>query len=281
MKNKNWISILIIALIVSALCCMTGCGTSSGSSNTAVEEDTEKSNEEEYEELEEKEEEPIDVSWYTENNTAICEGVYFVGQDMAADSYVLTCIDSSWALEVTVFENEQKYFDYHKTNRFTVGEENDAIEQNALLHTTLWPDEQYTLNLQDGYVLKLSNGNGTLVSADEPVELAKSNAGKKKNIMDGLYLSKDISRGSYMVTCTKTDYAIQVLVFKDKATYDEYMQADQYTVGKAQEAIEQYAMSEYYLYYGDTAYVNLKDEMIVNVNGGSGFMEPVSMSWAK
>ncbi len=84
-----------------------------------------------------------------------------------------------------------------------------------------------------------------------------------------------------MITCTETNYAIQVLVFKDKAAYDDYMKADQYTAGKAQNAIEQHAMSDFYLYRGETVYVNLTDDMIVTVDGGTGIMEPVEMSWAK
>lgn len=229
---------------------------------------------------EEEGEEPVDLTWYTEDNTAICDGVFFVGKDIAADSYILTCTDSSWAMEITIFENEENYYSYHKSSRFTVGEESDAKAQYALTDTTIWPDESYSLNIQDGYVVKIESGKGTLESVSSETAPAKSNNGKTRKIMDGLYLSKDIPRDAYMITCKETDYAMEVLFFKNKDAYDQYSQADRFTVGEEQSAIEQYAMSDFYIYQGDTVYVNLTDDMIVVVEGGSGSIEPVKMSWA-
>ena len=227
-----------------------------------------------------QEEEPIDLTWYTEDYTAICDGVFFVGKDIKGDSYILTCTDSSWAMEITVFESEEQYSNYHKTSRFTVGEESDAKAQYALIDTTIWPDETYSLNIQDGYVLKIENGHRTLESTSGVATPAKSNNGKTRKIMDGLYLSKDLPRDSYMITCTKTDYAMGIIIFKDKDAYNQYSQADRFTVGEEQNAIEQYALSDMYIYYGDTAYVNLTDDMVMLVKAGSGTMEPVLMNWA-
>lgn len=274
--------IMIGFIVVLLACVFVACGSPQGNNNDSntLATDVGKEVQEDNQEDDRSEEEPIDVTWYTEDSTAICDGVFFVGKDIKADSYILTCIDSDWAMEITVFESEEQYYDYHKTSRFTVGEESDAKTQHALIDTTIWPDESYSLNIQDGYVVKLENGHGTLVSTSEEITPAKSNNGKSRKIMDGLYLSKDIPRDAYMITCTDTDYAMGVIIFKDKEAYDQYSQADRFTVGEEQAAIEQYAMSDMYIYYGDTAYVNLADDMVVLVKGGSGTMEPVLMNWA-
>lgn len=277
---NKWIGILFV-LILAAIGCLSGCGSEAGNANEVGQPSAQVDEVQDEEIAEEDEAEPIDVSWYTENKTAICDGVYFVGKDIAAGNYVLTCVDSSWAMEITVFESEQSYYDYHKTGRFTVGEESDAKSQYALINTTIWPDESYSLNIQDGYVVKLESGRGTLVSADGGETPAASSTGKTKKIMDGLYMPGDLAEGTYMVTCTETGYAMQVLVFKDKAAYDEYVKEDPFTVGEAQTAIEKHALSDFYINQGNTAYINLDSEMVISVEGGSGFMEPVAMSWAK
>ena len=278
--SKFWISV-VVALAVAIIGCLSGCGkgtevandeVSGSGANDAVQNEETTSGEES---------EPIDVTWYTENNTAICDGVFIAGKDIAPGSYILSCTDSDWALEITVFENEQKYFDYHKTDRFTVGEESDAKSQHALINTSIWPDETYSLNIQDGYVVKIENGKGTLVSAEGAEEPSASSTGKTKKIIDGLYMPGDIKKGAYMVTCTETNYAIRVLVFKDKAAYDDYVKEDPITVGEEQNAIELHALSDFYISQGDTAYINLDGNMVVSVDGGSGFIEPVAMSWAK
>ena len=272
----GFIALLLAGMLVA---CVAQQGNSSENNNPPA--DSGQEQQEENQEDEKSEEEPIDLTWYTEDNSAICDGVFFVGKDIVPDSYILTCLDSSWAMEITVFENEAKYNDYHKTSRFTVGEESDAKAQYALIDTTIWPDESYSLNIQEGYVLKLENGYGKLGSTSEETAPGKSNNGKTRKILDGLYLSKDIPRDSYMITCTETDYAMGIIIFKDKESYNQYSQADRFTVGEEQAAIEQYAMSDMYIYYGDTAYVNLTDDMVVLVKGGTGSMEPVSMSWAE
>ena len=281
MKKRKWISIMLIALAITVTGLMSACGTNSGKTDSDTPETQVEDIAQEDEEVVDEGSEPIDVSWYTENNTAFCDGVYFVGKDIAAGNYILTCVESSWAMEITVFENEENYFGYHKTSRFTVGEESDAKSQYAMINTTIWPDETYSLNIQDGYVVKIENGKGTLVSADGGAAPEASSSGKMKKIMNGLYMPGDIAKGTYMVTCTETNYAMQVLVFKDKAAYDDYVKEDPFTVGEAQNAIELHALSDFYIKQGDTAYINLDADMVVSVDGGSGFIEPVAMSWAK
>jgi len=281
MKKRKWISILLIALAITVTGLMSACGTDSGKTDSDTPETQAEDIAQEDEEVADEGSEPIDVSWYTENNTAFCDGVYFVGKDIAAGNYILTCVDSSWAMEITVFENEENYYGYHKTSRFTVGEESDAKAQYAMINTTIWPDETYSLNIQDGYVVKIESGKGTLVSADGGAAPEASSTGKTKKIMDGLYMPGNIASGTYMITCTETNYAMQVLVFKDKAAYDDYVKEDPFTVGEAQNAIELHALSDFYIKQGDTAYINLDDDMVVSVDGGSGFIEPVAMSWAK
>lgn len=100
------------------------------------------------------------TAWYRSNNIGLCRGVYFVGNDLKAAQYSLTCIDSY--MEVVVFENIDAYKAYHQSSRFTGGEESDAIEQNAISYEYMYADKTLAINLQEGNVLMISNGTGDL-----------------------------------------------------------------------------------------------------------------------
>lgn len=293
-KIKIVSSFICIATVVALL---AACGGTSGSTPqttgaapepTEVESTAEPVTEivtEEADETQEEEEteEPvvIDTSWYTEDNTAICTGVYFTGKDIAAGNYILTCVNASWAIEVDIFESEDKYWSYHKSGRFTVGEESAALEANALSVNNVYPEKSCAVNLQDGYVLRIKGGTGTLVRADGSDEPAESVSGKTIRVMDGLYNAGDIKKGSYMLTCTDTSYSMQVVAFENKAGYDAYLAADHATVGDESSALEQNAMIDFYLKAGESMYINIRDDMILAFSKGEGQLEPVSMSWAK
>lgn len=100
------------------------------------------------------------TAWYRGDNMGLRCGVYFVGDDLKAALYSLTCIDSY--MDVVIFENIDTYKAYHQASRFTGGEESDAIEQNAMSYEYMYTEKTLAINLQEGNVLMISNGIGDL-----------------------------------------------------------------------------------------------------------------------
>ncbi len=221
-----------------------------------------------------------DGNWFVADDSSITTGVYFVGKDMRADSYVLTCKEADYSLSAYVFDSVDSYCNYHKSSRFTVGEENDALQANAMLMEYLYVDESCWLNLQDGYVLVLGNGRGTMIP-ESGAETNATSIGTKKTLRKGVYMPGDIKKGSYMLTCTETDGSMFVVIFENKAAYNAYMNADSFTIGEENAAIEQNAMADMFFYEGDTVYLNVRDDMVVQVQYGEGELVGVDMAWGK
>ena len=219
-------------------------------------------------------------AWFADDDSSITTGVYFVGKDMRADSYILTCTEAESSLCAYIFDSADAYYNYHKSSRFTVGEEYDALHANIIMDAYLHPTESCMLNLQDGYVLMLENGRGMLVP-ESGKDTKVTSIGKKKKLMEGVYMPGDIKSGSYMITCTEEDASMYIVTFADKAAYNAYMEADRSTVGEETTATEQNATSEMYFRYGESVYLNVWDKMVVVVNYGEGQMVGVDMAWAK
>ena len=58
---------------------------------------------------------------------------------------------------------------YHKTSRFTIGEESDAIDQYAETTDFIYTDDSTYANLQDGMVIMAEEGAGDYSVADGPI----------------------------------------------------------------------------------------------------------------
>ena len=146
-----------------------------------------------------------DTSWYENNGDVITTGIFTVGTDIEAGSYTLTNIDPEDGFDVAVFENMEKYLAYYRTDpRDTVGEENDAINSNSYYTTYLYTDENATLNLEDGNILKLEGKTARLVNNDETN--AKFDLGESKTLKQGVYSSSQLEPGTYIVSSlNKTD----------------------------------------------------------------------------
>lgn len=85
-------------------------------------------------------------------------GIYVVGEDINAAKINVKC--TSDYLQVTLFESKDKYLEYHKTSRFTVGEESDAIEQYAESTEFIYTDNSTYAKLPDGMVMMVEEGTG-------------------------------------------------------------------------------------------------------------------------
>ena len=92
-------------------------------------------------------------------------GLYFIDNDINESRYAFTCIETSFGMSVIVFENRNTYLGYFRTYRSTNGEENAAIEQNALISLYIYEGQTCFLNLNPGMVVLLNNGNGILETA--------------------------------------------------------------------------------------------------------------------
>lgn len=290
MKRKIVNGMLIMAM-VATVC--TGCGSgstqTSDTSNSNVEEskvdekeeeansqtESEMETEVESEEASEEESLTIDTSWYEADDSAICTGTYFVGKDIQEGNYVLTCTDTDYAMEVIVFESTEKYTSYFTSSRFTNGEESDAISANASSDEYIYKDDNLAVNIHEGNVLVIKDGTGSLGSGT-----TQEITGKAIDICKGVYNAGDLETGTYMLTCTEADYGIQVVVFANKDSYQAFVDADPFTNGEVNDAIEKNALYDTELTVGKTCYLNIDSDMVIVIDyEGKGQLVPVNMSW--
>lgn len=82
------------------------------------------------------------------------------------------------------------------------------------------------------------------------------------------YVGEDIPTGSYIVSCTGTDYAMDVVVFACFEDYQSFQNANKYTVGEYSEAVELNAWANFYLEQDEKAYVGLRDGYIILLDDG-------------
>lgn len=92
------------------------------------------------------------------DSNKLYSGIYVVGKDIKSGRVDIKCISNS--LEVVVFESDQKYSEYHKTSRFTVGEESDAVEKYSMDNDYIYNNDSKSVDLKDGMILMVDNGVG-------------------------------------------------------------------------------------------------------------------------
>ena len=213
----------------------------------------------------------IEVS-NSENGLVVVPGTYDIGDYIGSTNYLITCEETDYSMQVVVFENKETYDNYKNTKRITNGEELAAIEQNALYDYYLEQGETGYLSLDDDYVLLIDSGNGRL----------KEFSGLEINNTDlhcGVYfVGNDIKSSRYLLTCTETEYSMQVLVFENMETYKAYHQTSRFTNGEELAAIEQNALYDCYLDAEETGYLNLADGYVVLINDGSGNLCEIDMN---
>lgn len=221
--------------------------------------------------------------WFDGNNSPLCTGVYFVGKDITEAQYKLTCAASDWSMEVTIFASVDDYLSYHKSSRFTNGEESDAIQQYSMSDSYVDEGDACFVDLKEGYVLMVKNGAGSLEM------VGSENTGGTPNPLNqnslpaypGVYfVGEYLKPDTYIVTCTETDWSQQIVVFGTKEEYLNYHQTSRFTNGEESSAIEQNAMSDFYIDQDESCYLNLREGMVLMINDGVGVADVVSTSWA-
>ena len=224
-----------------------------------------------------------DTSWYENNGDVITTGIFTVGTDIEEGSYTLTNIDDDGATEVVIFESIDNYLGYYRTDpRFTVGEENDAINANSYYTEYLWPDESCTINLEDGNILKLDNTRTTIVNEGNGKNAFK--LGKGKTLKQGIYSSSQIEPGTYIITSSgKADDCNNTYVafFENNSAYKKFKSADASTIGKFDTAISQNAMFDTYAKSDDPCMITMTEDSILYVEYDDCYIQKVTMNWSK
>lgn len=224
-----------------------------------------------------------DTSWYENNGDAITTGIFTVGTDIEAGSYTLTNIDDDGATEVAIFESIDNYLGYYRTDpRFTVGEENDAINANSYYTEYLWPDESCTINLEDGNILKLDNTRTAIVNEGNSKNTFK--LGKGKILKQGIYSSSQIEPGVYIVTSSggADDYNNTYLaLFENNSAYKKFKSADASTIGEFDTAISQNAIFDTYAKSDDPCMITMTEDSILYVEYDDCYIQKVTMNWSK
>ena len=218
---------------------------------------------------------------FSDSAAMIGAGVFVAGRDIREGQYTLTCVDSDWSMEVDLFESVERYEAYHRSSRYTNGEEADAIEQNAFSSDYIGKGKSCYLDLRSGSVLMLKNGVGTLADMNGTDELNSAAVSEALPLYPGVYfIGTDLEPGVYAALCTKTGWSSQITVYANRDDYLAYMQTERSTNGEEIAAVEQHAFSDCYLSEGEACCMNLLDGMVLVVSDGSGEIRTIDPSWA-
>ena len=79
-------------------------------------------------------------------------GAYLVGENLKAGAYRVTNKDY-WGTEIEIFESKDVYKSYFSTHRFTVGDENEALEKFLKTYIYIDDDENNVITVEDGQIL--------------------------------------------------------------------------------------------------------------------------------
>lgn len=223
-----------------------------------------------------------DTNWYENNGDVITTGIFTVGTDIEAGSYTLTNIDPEDGFDVAVFENMENYLTYYRTDpRDTVGEENDAINANSYYTTYLYTDENATLNLEDGNILKLEGKTARLVNNDETN--AKFDLGESKTLKQGVYSSSQLESGTYIVSSlNKTDEdRTLILLFENNDSYKAFNSEEKFTVGEFISAAYKNALVDLGALKDESSMINMTEDSILYVEYDDCYIQKVTMNWSK
>lgn len=91
----------------------------------------------------------------------VTDGVYQPG-NLDIGTYILSCGQSDYSMEVVVFENRAAYDSYLASDRFTNGEEKTALELNAWSEYYIEPGEACYLHIGGEEIIRIDNGIGQM-----------------------------------------------------------------------------------------------------------------------
>ncbi|MCD7884812.1 MAG: hypothetical protein LUI87_14080 [Lachnospiraceae bacterium] len=252
-------TLLTTAAMVLAV---SGCGTAQGSTSEGSNTATVVAETSLQEEIGISEESVSSEETETEDGTSemYSNTVYYVGEDIPADSYVITCTTTDYSMEIVVFPDDTSYGDFLKADKLTVGEYSNALEAYAWANYYLYEDEQVYINLKDGNIILLDDGM---------CEFSRFNTEESDTLYSGLYIAgEDIACEKMNIKCT-SDY-LTVTVFDSAENYLAYHKTERFTVGEESDAIAEYAASNDFIYTDYSTYVNLQEGMILMIEDGIG-----------
>lgn len=97
----------------------------------------------------------------------IYSGLYVVGKDIKAEKINILCTTAY--LKMTLFSGKDDYLSYHKSSRFTIGEEAEAIQEFAESSDFIYTDDSTYANLRDGMIMMVEEGVGKSQVDEGPV----------------------------------------------------------------------------------------------------------------
>lgn len=270
MKSKH--KALLTMLVSAALIIAVGCGNNNNTNNETA--DTITPSETHDETSADGNAGNSQDYWYLSTSMGISEGVYIVGEDILPGNYGISTDD---AVSYAIFESVEKYLDYHKSSRFTHGEENDAIDANAKIHEYVYNSQTEALNLTDKEVLLVKRGPAFLEFSDPPAELSDPEYGNAKKLYDGVYKAPaDLEEGSYFITAVDS---CRIAVFLSDNDYEKFENEDHFTNGEYGSDLERNAFADYYINEGETCYVHVKSGNILMVHNGEAVIQKIRMNW--
>lgn len=69
-------------------------------------------------------------------------------------------------------------------------------------------------------------------------------------------------------------------MFETKEEYLNYHQSSRFTNGEESTAIEQNALSDFYIDQGESCYLSLREDMVLMIDNGMGVADVVDANWA-
>lgn len=256
----------VLMLLCCVMCMCTnlfGCGKSNNQISNSGYEDQKVDNSKE----ENSSEEEIQIGKPIKDKK-IPAGVYKVGDYIKEGTYVFQNQTETSYLKVVLFESEDSYNNYNKSERFTVGEESEAIEKNAWHDVYLNNGETVYMNLNAGSVLVVYDAEimmssvdiTSFVNTDQPSSFDKAL----------LVVGKDIQEGQYVIECTETkSYSTKILLFDSKDTYLAYHVSSRFTNGEEQYAIDANSKASSWIQSGKSFSTYLSEGNILVIDGGN------------
>lgn len=94
-------------------------------------------------------------------------GIYVCGEDIEPEKINILC--TSEYMQVTLFSDQEKYLDYHRTSRFTYGEEKDAIAAFSDFSNFFYTGESTNISSQIDMILMVEEGIGECSIDEGPI----------------------------------------------------------------------------------------------------------------
>lgn len=222
----------------------------------------------------------VDTSWYENDGNAISSGIFVVGESLKAGDYTFTANDiyDGGNATVAVFENLDKYLNFYCSVHSNYEEYDSGLGIYSEYNTKLTNGESCGVNVSDENVLLIDGLRGSLAS--ESNENASDLTSEGKVYSKGLYSSKQLSKGTYIVLPVG-DTTPNIITFESKDKYSNYNYLVTEDDSEKTEDIGTYGMFDSLLNNGNTCMIDVTNDNIqVLIEDGSCYIQKVKMNWS-